>query len=76
MTFLSVVVFSIGAHHLAVNYKVQSKSKTQLWFYILTLLSLACSTPMLWCDIDITSNRAWMVLFCTNILITCGYVLC
>jgi len=76
MTVLSVVLFSIGSHHLVVNYKFQSKSKTQLWFYILTLVSIACSTPMLWWDINITLHKALRVLFCTNILITCGYVLC
>jgi len=76
MTVLFVVVFSIGAYHLAVNYKVQIKSKTQLWFYILTLFSIACSTIILWYNIFITVNETFRVLFCTNILIACGYILC
>ncbi len=77
MTALSVIVFSVGLHHLFVNFKEQIKSQTQLWFYIITLLSLACSTPMLWSgDAIFNQKELWQIMLCVNLLITSGYLIC
>jgi hypothetical protein len=67
LTTISLLTMAAGVKTLIMHSKIIIQSKTQFWFYIMSLLCLMFSTALMWIPYDRFKTQAMLVYSGCNI---------